>query len=177
MHMTSIDLEKALIIYQEINLRINWQQFLFKNCWNEFLPSYRFSGTRTFLIVDIDGGRPIESSESRCRIAITSKAYIALFVCMVPRVIHLVDHIFVERLPLWQQIYLFLVIDVLKWFTMSKEAVLIQTKNIFLTFQRLIKKIFKKKLNVREFGGKLFFRVNPITVIYKKWKKLNKVPS
>ncbi len=53
------------------------------------LPLDRISVARPFLKVGIDFGGPILIKQSRLRSTVTTKAYIALFVCMVTKAIHL----------------------------------------------------------------------------------------
>ncbi|XP_055859179.1 uncharacterized protein LOC129921394 [Episyrphus balteatus] len=53
------------------------------------LPSYRIQPNRPFTNTGLDYAGPLTIRLSRCRNAKTSKAYIALFVCMTTKAIHL----------------------------------------------------------------------------------------
>lgn len=53
------------------------------------LPSSRVQPHRPFLHVDLDYGGPFVIKGSRRRNARTSKAYLALFICMTVKAVHL----------------------------------------------------------------------------------------
>ena len=53
------------------------------------LPSYRIQPNRPFTNTGLDYAGPLTIRLSRCRNAKTSKAYIAFFVCMTTKAIHL----------------------------------------------------------------------------------------
>ena len=53
------------------------------------LPSYRVQSSRPFLNSGIDYGGPFIIRQSNCRGKVTTKAYLALFICLSTRAVHL----------------------------------------------------------------------------------------